>query len=374
MKRKSIFGLCLLSQICYLIILLDFWAFGVRAENSSHARLEVSINQGKSTIETVNLTLSESELSLIDHFLQRQMEAMPFRAEMHFTIQGPQLATLVENLRNKELGEEAKNQLLEEIFGSTSISISNRGSDIIFGDNFEIGAEERVGLLLVIGGSGLISGQVNRLVAIGSHVQIAKGGNVVRDLIQIGSQIEKDHSVDAREVAIVLPLDNRFYEHVRSHLKSTSLLAVRIFLFLFVFVFGLLYITIASSHHQRTINFIRKRFVGSWLLGLAAYFLFLPIILLLILSIIGIMVVPIFLLCYFILMLLGFIAGSYYLALRAPVIGNFSPFWVLGFGIIISFYLVWVPVVGIPLGIFLTTLGFGSVLRNLFVRPELYEV
>jgi cytoskeletal protein CcmA (bactofilin family) len=183
--------------------------------------------------------------------------------------------------------------------GNLNISGSVNGDAAVFGGN--------------VTNQGTIDGD---LFVVGGTVQLDSGSVVTGDIAMVGGTVDKDdnakvlgevESVESEALRNILPRIGRVFrfpsiipgEHVFTGIFSVAALIV-------VFLMNLLVLLIFPRAIDRIVEMIQRNIWASVGIGVGIEILYIPIVVLLVVSIIGIVLVPVFMLMVFLAMLFGF--------------------------------------------------------------------
>jgi cytoskeletal protein CcmA (bactofilin family) len=187
--------------------------------------------------------------------------------------------------------------------GNLNISGSINGDAAVFGGN--------------VTNQGIIDGD---LFVVGGTVALDSGSIVTGDIAMVGGTVDKDdnarvlgevESVESEALRNILPRISRVFrfpsiipgEHVFTGIFSVAALIV-------VFIMNLLVLLIFPRAIDRIVDMIQRNIWASVGIGVGIEILYIPIVVLLVVSIIGIVLVPVFMLVVFLAMLFGFSALS----------------------------------------------------------------
>lgn len=183
--------------------------------------------------------------------------------------------------------------------GNLNISGSVNGDAAVFGGN--------------VTNQGTIDGD---LFVVGGTVRLDSGSLVTGDIAMVGGTVDKDdnakvlgevESVESEALRNILPRIGRVFrfpsiipgEHVFTGIFSFAALIV-------IFIMNLLVLLIFPRAMDRIVEMLQRSIWASVGIGVGIEILYIPIIVLLVVSIIGIVLVPVFMLVVFLAMLFGF--------------------------------------------------------------------
>jgi hypothetical protein len=243
---------------------------------------------------------------------------------------------------------------------STSEGVFKFGSDIVVEEDEEIDGD-----VVALGGNIQIKGSVTgNVVAIGGDVDVFSTGLVEGDAVSIGGHVTKRGQAEVRgeKVSVGLFTGPRFKFPFMGTQPSFIFhpfqlpawaFFLRIFRILFFIFLGIVVISILPKNVTKIKEKVKHDFLKSGLVGLAAEILFLPIFILLIITIIGIpialLVQPLFILAA---LILGYTGTCYFIGERLQEHTSLKPGTKIMILVIGILAVELVPLVGRMVGIF----------------------
>ena len=246
------------------------------------------------------------------------------------------------------------------------------------GSDVTVEKDQQVDTVIAIGGQVTVHGLVERnVVAIGGSIVLANDSVVRGDVICAGGVIVKAGGAqvfgDITEINSV-NIANAFSSALRGELEGWSLIfnIISLCFFAVIFIISLLITILLPRPLLAVVQEIQNYKVKSFFWGLAATLMMVPFFMLLVISIIGIALIPL----VFTLLLLAFILG--YIA-AGNITGKYifnkvfrrPPKALTGvtiLGLILLWLIGWLPYLGLLVKIFALTFGLGGVLLTLFNR------
>jgi hypothetical protein len=213
--------------------------------------------------------------------------------------------------------EEAESQ-------ASDITISlTEAERVVMGGTVVVEVGELVKKLVVIGGTAEVRGTVEELVIVGGYLKLKSTAKVVKDLVLVGGYMDRhpDAKVSGKLVNIMLPVSEEGWAEITKDLKKrylddylaenqwvkyTSSLIKILVLLSFAGVGWFL----APGLMKRTSVYLRQNFVWCGVIGIGTTLLVLPITMFLILSLVGIPLLPL----QFSLLILFVIYGEIHIA------------------------------------------------------------
>lgn len=209
-----------------------------------------------------------------------------------------------------------------EIESDIRIELSE-AEKVVMGGTVEIGPQEYVKKLVVIGGTAHVRGHVEELVVIGGYLKLHEGAEVSGDLVLLGGYMDRDPSalVKGKLVNILLPVSEEGWKEITKDLKKRYLESyleeypwlkylssfIKIFILLCFAAVGWFF---APGLMRRTSRYLKQNLLWCAVIGIGTTLLILPITMFLILSLVGIPLLPL----QFSLLILFVIYGEIHIA------------------------------------------------------------
>jgi hypothetical protein len=199
-------------------------------------------------------------------------------------------------------------------------------------------------------------------VAVGGEVTVEEGGNVDGDRVSVGGSVG---GLIATVVGMGIQEDRpRFPRFLLSFLASVVRTAA-------LFVLGLLLIAFASERVDNTRAYLTEQPGYSVLAGLAILIGFIPLCILLAVTVIGIPLIPIAILLLAMLTVVGLTAFCTWIGERIPVFeGRKTPVGALAIGLALLFVVDLVPVVGSTAILVVSFISAGAALLSRFGKRK----
>jgi hypothetical protein len=245
--------------------------------------------------------------------------------------------------------------------------------EVVIGREFAFGPANMPGSIVAIGANGRIDGPISDVIALGSHLELAAGAEVSERLVSVGSQLElaQGARVTGQEVNVSLPSLGAWNAESTSAAKAQprsvfSQLASGILGVLFSLGLGALFVRIAPQFSQQALERLQRAPWAALGIGFAHYFAIVPVLVLLIITLIGIPLIPLYLLGLGLTFWLAYVLGAAFLGqafLKAQ-----SQWQQLLFGLVALLAVSFVPVLGGLLAFGLVTLGIGAMMLTVYER------
>lgn len=353
--------------------------------NATVVEITVQNGQPHVVISGEQIEIPQQKLQQFEQFLSRKMTGASLLRDANFEVKlrGVQARAIIEALQSSMmLSDEEAMAALENGWDSVRASLESEKSGLGGGDNgherviigkeFHIDAEEKLGDVVLIGSSGVIEGEVTNLVSIASSVELTSTARVTKQLVVLGSQIEKrpGATVKADEVNVFFPASTKIQElvnWVRQNLVFTwtDNMKWAAWSFVLALIFGLIYLRFVPQFNQNAVEYSRSQTFFSFVIGLMAQLFFFPTALMLIATIIGILFLPIYIMVFALVWVIGYVVGACLIASHIPLAAKISKNKALIIGLALVGLVRLVPYVGFMLMLLITTVGFGAVIRTM---------
>lgn len=256
------------------------------------------------------------------------------------------------------LGEDFRVNEGEEVEGAVAV---------LFGDAAVAGTID--GDLAVIFGDAVIDGRVNgNVAAILGDVTTGKSAVVGGSVAAVMGEVEKSpNSVIEGEIASVRGPFKGGGINLLPLFGISSLVGLIVFFGLSSLLLVLIPDRMSFMAESAPVKVWRR--IG---IGIAAYLLFLPAIIALAITIVGLILIPVFIAVFFLTIFVGMTALELAIGRRitGSLEGNNSKYIYLLVGSILIFILPFIPVVGWLAYIFATCVGLGIVFDSRFGKPK----
>jgi len=258
-----------------------------------------------------------------------------------------------------------------------------RGSErVVFGHSLSIGAEETVDKAVAIGGSVTIAGHVQRdTVAIGGSVTLLPGARVEGDAVALGGTVSVDPAatVEGDSVSLGGAIPTTIGSAARwvvgggPSMQMRSLFS-RTARAVLVYVIALLIAVAFPGALSRVKTYLVDRPGLSALGGLAIIFGFVPLCVLLAVTIIAIPLIPVAVLLLIALLFFGFTVSAGWLGERMPVLRDKTPVKTVALGGVVLALVGLIPWLGTAVLVLVAAIPAGAALLSRFGRTAAIAV
>jgi hypothetical protein len=254
----------------------------------------------------------------------------------------------------------------------------SRGPErVVFGHSLNIGADESVDKAVAIGGSLTIAGHVRRdAVAIGGSVTLLPNARVEGDVVSIGGEVSvaEGATVEGDYVSLGGAIPTTVGSMTRwvvggPHMFSVLGFAARLARAALLFVIAVLIAVAFPGALMRIVTYLVNRPGLSALGGLALLLGFVPLCVLLAVTIIGIPLIPVAVILLVALFLFGFTVSAAWLGERLPVSQEHrTPSKSVAWGAAILVVVSLIPWIGTAALIIVAAMAAGAAMLSRFGR------
>jgi hypothetical protein len=262
---------------------------------------------------------------------------------------------------------------------------TEQGRNIIVWNDLTVPEDKTYEAVVIMSGDVDFFGKASHLVLVNGSVRLMKGSELSNKPTVLSGRIEQmagaliaDQTSSETEETFWSEWNDEFQEYVhdlRDFFNSQTTLkwlalplmvGIPIAIGAVIFLIAALFLIIAPDFAKRAEWNLRQRPIGSLIWGFGAYVLFLPLVVLMALSIVGIPLIPFFVLFALLVIFAGLIAGC--LAVGRLILSFFGIQSYIGgaaLGIITVTALHFIPWIGPICGSIIWIAGGGGILRSL---------
>jgi hypothetical protein len=236
--------------------------------------------------------------------------------------------------------------------------------EVVVGRDFYFSGAQTPGTLVAIGSSGTIDGPIADVILVGSSARLGPHANVHKRMLSLGSRIERDGGarVTAQHVHIGVPAGSFETGKDAARADLGARVLASLFGLLASLALGALYLRFAPAFSTRVTERLRARPWRALGSGLMHYLLIVPAALLLVLTVIGIPLLPLYFVIVGALIWSGYVASA---AVLGALAARAQRDWTrLLSGLAIAAAVSWVPILGGLFGFLAATLGFGALMQT----------
>ena len=258
-----------------------------------------------------------------------------------------------------------------------------RGSErVVFGHSLNISADETIDKAVAIGGSVTIAGHVLRdTVAVGGSITLLPGARVEGDAVALGGSVSVDPAatVEGDSVSLGGTIPTTIGSAARwvvgggPSMRMRSLFS-RTARAVLVYVIALLIAVAFPGALSRVKTYLVDRPGLSALGGLAIIFGFVPLCVLLAVTIIGIPLIPVAVLLLIALLFFGFTVSAGWLGERMPVLRDKTPVKTVALGGVVLALVGLIPWLGTAVLVLVAAIPAGAALLSRFGRTAAIAV
>jgi hypothetical protein len=253
---------------------------------------------------------------------------------------------------------------------------------VVFGRSLTIGADETVDKAVAIGGSVTVAGHVRRdAVAIGGSVTILPGASVGGDSVAIGGTVSvaEGATLEGDNVSLGGAIPTTVGSMIRwvvggPHMFSMFRFASRLMRAVLVLIIALLIAVAFPGAVTRVGTYLVDRPGLSALAGVALLLGFVPLCILLGVTIIGIPLIPVAVMLLVALFLFGFTVSAAWLGQRLPFLREKTPVKTVALGGVVFVLVGLIPWIGTAVLILAAAFSAGATLLSRFGRTPAVAV
>lgn len=251
-----------------------------------------------------------------------------------------------------------------------SLIFAQEAKDLVeIGKDINIQKGKVVNNVIAIGGDVRVNGTVLRdLVSVGGTVHLRSAANVKGSVISVGGSVVKNRgakvgdSVVEKDVADFMTFVDRIPHRqifkIAGYMKSLAILII-----------GLIIVALMPNFIGGLSFSVENNFKKVLLRGITGALLAIPIALMLLISVIGILLLPIYFFCIVVAVLIGKVVVAQLVGKRlfaALKYNNVNILWETFLGLIVVLLLLSIPVFGFLINLIIVFLGIGSILLYKF--------
>ncbi len=376
---------CLRSGVIAQSLFLSLFLFGVSA--TAAEKITVTVGQGRLTLQMAGLPLDEQAKKEIETTLliNKKLQAVIDSSETRtIVLEGEAVEKIHKNL------QAAKNQtqrqvqaLIENQFlrnaetrpkdGEEQAAVLRSGeTQVVAGSKYHVQSGEYLEQLVSFGSEVTVDGEVSELVAIGGKVILRSGARISKELVTVGAELQQEEGSEIANLTSGLQwhgIDHNFFgfrDYYREFWPYTFLQMFRISI---LCLFGWLWFKASPIFHQDIQLQLKKKPIASLFWTVFAILLLIPTAILLVVSIVGIVFLPVLLLMYVVFWFMAEVHWAKFISDRLPFLKAQDLFVQLLFGLIIfevfdrilPSVLSWAPYL-------LMTIGFGAIFSQFLRR------
>ncbi len=363
---------------CIAVLLLANAAVGARANEPS---LIVAVDHGAVVVTEEGASFTELELSAIRAYVESGVADSPLDSHggLRLVLRGAPLEEARAALRTADLGDRSDVDRALEGFidsyvegGATALV---EPIEWIVGREIQRSADAPPSSIVALGSSGVLDGTVADLVAVGSHIELGPTARVTNRLVSVGSQIEiaPGARVSGSELRLTVPAEISAWTQPSSAQPEqpepfADRLGWSVFGLLASFALGMVWIRFAPVFSARATERIGRQPWRGLAAGCLPFIAVVPGAILLILTLIGILLLPLYAASLGLLFWVGFITAAVHLG--ASIRPRWARWQQVLLGLVLLSALPWIPVAGGVVTFLATLVGVGAVLLTLYDRTR----
>lgn len=355
----------------------------------SPEHLEIEISKSGVTLDADQSGLTAIQRAAIQQYFERKVQNTSFvnyGGRFHLNLAGEWLRSLQTELAridpaNTEELDQAMNLTLRR-YADIPWSDDFDNARVIIGQAIQESEPESGKLLIVVGSTGDFIGSAENAIIVGSHINFVGNGHVERSLLTIGSEVQGTSFIQpgTQRLDVIFPYDSQAWFKSfpgwgrQSFPEATSLTAWPGYFYgslvslIMAFAFGALYISLAPQLNHQSSSWLLSRKGAALGLGILGYVSSLILLSLLVISIIGILLIPSVLLLIVVLSAMGYFTVASTIGNMVLQRQHLHDVWKFSLGLILLQILGLVPWLGWLMIQLTIAAGFGALLHTIFVR------
>lgn len=335
-------------------------------ERSPKASIEIKGNDVY--IEIKNLDLTGDETEKLKKMIEEKyrLNRLPKDSEISLSVKITEPMLKMAGIETKPLEKEGF---------SAKIKIDERSKFTMFSD-LSVGAGEKYDNIAVIGGNLKFDGETDNLVVIlgncelgpnarinGDYAVILGGSNMAGTSQIRGQQFTLQTGRIAKNIIKLFIIPLAIFSLMA---LPPLLLLMRVAIWIIVFFLALLFLHVFPETARKSKEYMRTKMLPSLGFGVLGLLLIIPVFLFLLLSVIGIPIIPLYALALFVVLFGGYTISSVFVGNLIPVkyIRDHQTLALLVGMVVISIVML-IPMLGQILVFLVFTAGFGSVVATI---------
>lgn len=351
------------------------------AQSPEPPRLQIDVEDGRVSVAAHGAEFSERELAAIRARVKAQVKDSPLHdsGALRVALRGAPVQELQAQLRAIDLDdpravERVTDRFLEAHLEPRSDQPLTEPVEVVIGRGFRFAAGQTPGSVVAIGSSGVIEGSVADLIAIGSDVRLAAQASVDQRLLSVGSRLALDPGarVAAQELRVSLPAA-QFWRNGGSwggwrspEFGWRAGLGGSLFGLALSFGLGMLYVRLAPRFHGQVLGRLAMRPWPALGVGFLHYLAIVPGAVLLVLTVIGIIFLPMYLMAIGLLIWIAYVTAAAWIG--RTVARTWRGWQQLLVGLVILTAVAWIPVIGGFADFIAITFAVGAVMQTVYER------
>lgn len=348
------------------------------------AELVVKLGQGRAEVMPYGFELSDEARRKLETDLMTDRnlaDRVISSATTEVRIAGQALTGIEQKLINDLEGatQELAGLVRLQILGSArrgdhspkGTEVGDENRRVVVGGRFELKKGESLEELVVLGGQAEIHGTVTRLSTMGGRVHLYETAQVTDELINLGGEviIDQGAQIQHQPYEVTTPFDDSLKFFWESHnqmapwefFKSPAWRwGFRIFKLLTFWVVALVFVLLASDFFAQVKNQLSDSPLGSVGFGVVALAGYVPVAIALVVTIVGISLLPVQALVFFYALVVGCIAVVVALFTRAGL--GQRPLWLqVTLAVVVLESVGWIPYLGSVTHVVVSLAGLGAV-------------
>ena len=263
--------------------------------------------------------------------------------------------------------------------GSGGTELGDENRRVVVGGRFELKEGESLEELVILGGQAEVRGKVGRLSVMGGRVHLYPTAEVSDELVNVGGEIkiEPGAKVEGEPYEVSTPFDQSFRFFFNSHddwnpvefFKDGSVVwGMRIIKLVMLVLISMVLVQLAPDFFAETQNNLEKSVPLSVAWGVGYFLAYVPVAIVLTITIVGLSLLPVQFLFTMYLMVVGCAAAMTFL-LRKWGVAQQKPLMAqVALAVVVLELLGWIPFFGTAWHVLITAVGAGAAFQVIWRR------
>jgi len=375
----------MVSRTLMFALLTHLWLGSVCF--AGDASIYISLDTGKYVVKTEGLGISKERQRLLEQAIKDNFMSVDLilSGNIELKLNDQEVRRLQVRInriepKNRRKFEDETEEILDELMEE---GFSRKGHSagffdkVAIGQNVEVRQGEKLDELVIIGGTADIHGTVKSLVAIGSQVHLFPTAKITGNMVALGSNVQKDKGakVEADQINLTIPFPLPFDGIVGSFGDFSFMswpLAILLGFGWLLLMLGLavLYTKLFPEIHRQTTENVTALLLESFGWGLLSMFLVFPLAFVLMLTIIGIPLIPLYFSLVGLFVFAGYVAACQFVGQKLPIKSKPWGVMTLFLGMILLKVIGIIPILGCIVVLLAATTGFGGLVKVLTTKAK----
>ncbi|MCB0366473.1 MAG: hypothetical protein H6624_07565 [Bdellovibrionaceae bacterium] len=375
----------------YFWLLLTF-LFCALSFATDDAELVVKLGQGRASVSSYGFEIPENWQRKLETDLMTDRDLadrLISSATTEVRLSGPALDGVESKLSSTPEAaiEEIMTMIRLQVLGTSGRSsqrgggteLGNENRRVVVGGRFELKEGESLEELVILGGQAEIRGKVARLSVMGGRVHLYPSSEVTEDLTNVGGQVkvEPGAKIQGEPYEVSTPFDDSFRFFFESHdtwdpteyfKSATWLWGFRLFKLFGILIVTLILVQLAPDFFADAKRNLQDSAVACGLWGLLYAITYIPVAIVLTITLLGITLLPVQFFFSLYLVTIGCAATMVFLIGRARFAQGKHLLAQVGLAVVVFEVIGWIPVAGSVWHVLVSLVGLGATFQVIWRR------